>query len=268
MHRNSLLRRSFAVAFVCLGAAACHHGSSSIPITTATADPQGIWTGTDQVSGLGITGFINGDGVATFIRSDGTLYAGTVTISETTVSGSFDGYSPIGTTFADGTNFGLGSFGGTVVTGTSLDANWNFTTVDSMTTNNIWNLSFDPLWEQASSLAAIAGTYTDSEAHSPTNGATVTISASGAISGTSSATGCDLTGQVTVNLPANDVYQITLSYQSCTDTVLNGIQFTGLGIVNSSVTPAQVLIGVSGEASNQTDPNKLYFGVVMQLTAS
>ncbi len=268
MHRNSLLRRSIAVAAVCVGTAACHHGSSSIPITTATANPQGIWTGTDAVSGLTLTGFINGDGAAAFIRSDGTLYTGMVTISENTVSGALDGYSPIGTTFPDGTNFGLGTFGGTVVTASSLDANWNFTTVESMTTNNIWSLSFDPIFDKASSLTAIAGTYTDSEAHSPTNGATVTISATGAISGTSSTTGCALTGQVTVNLPANDVYQITLSYQSCSDTVLNGIQFTGLGIVNSSVTPSEVLIGVSGEASNQTDPNKLYFGVVMQLTAS
>lgn len=267
MRRYSLLCRSFAATVLCIGAAACHHSSSAIPTTTATANPAGIWTGTDAVSGLSLTGVIDATGDSVFIRSDGVLFAGTLLVSEATVSGTLDGYSPLGTMFADGTNFGLGTFGGSVVTATSIDANWNFTTVDSMTTNNMWSLTFDPLWHTASSLTAIAGTYTDSEAHSPTNGATVTISATGAISGTSATTGCVLSGQVTVNTSANDVYSISLSYASCTDTVLNGIHFTGRGILNSSVTPAVVLTGVTGEAANQTNPNSIYFGLVMMLTA-
>lgn len=268
MRRDSLLCRSFGVAALCIGAAACHHGNSGIPITTATADPEGIWSGTDAITGLTLTGFINTAGLSEFIRSDGVLYSGTLLISETTLSGTLYGYSPIGTTFADGTNFGLGTFGGTVVTGTSIDSNWDFTTINSLTTNTIWTLAYDSLYAKASSLTAIAGTYTDSEPHSPSNGATITISTSGVISGTSTATGCVLTGQVTVNYPTNDVYAISLSYASCTNTVLNGIPFTGLGILNAAVTPAEVLIGVTGEAANQTDPNKMNFGVVMMLTAS
>lgn len=268
MRRYSPLCRSLAIAVLCVGGAACHHGSSAISTTTATANPAGIWTGTDAVSGLSLTGVIDATGDSVFIRSDGMLFAGTLLISEATLSGTLDGYSPLGTTFADGTNFGLGTFGGSVVTAASIDANWNFTTVDSMTTNNMWSLTFDPLWTTASSLSAIAGTYTDSEPNSPTNGATVTISATGAIDGTSTTTGCVLSGQVAVNTPTNDVYSISLSYTNCTDTVLNGIHFTGLGILNSAVTPAVVLTGVSGESTNQTNPNLLYFGLVMTLTAS
>lgn len=267
MRRYSPLCRSLALAALCIGAAACHHSNSAIPTTTATANSAGIWTGTDSVTGLALTGVIDAAGDSTFIRSDGTLFAGTLLISEATLSGTLYGYSPFGTTFADGTNFALGSFGGSVVTATSIDANWNITTVDSMTTNNMWSLSFDPLWHTASSLTAIAGTYTDSQANSPTIGATVTISSSGAISGTSATSGCVLSGQVTVNAPANDVYAISLSYASCSDTVLNGIHFTGFGILNSSVTPAVVATGVTGEASNQTNPNAIYFGLVMTLTA-
>ncbi len=267
MGRYSLLRRRLALAAFSVGAAACHHGSSGISTATATANPNGIWTGTDSVSGLSLTGFINAAGESAFIRSDGVLFAGLLTIEQTSLYGTLDGYAPYGTTFADGTNFGLGSFGGVVATASVLNATWSFTTVDSMTTDNIWMLTFDPLWNKASSLTAIAGTYTDSDPHSPTNGATVTISSTGAINATSSATGCVLSGQVTVNYPANDVYEISLSYASCSDTVLNGIQFTGLGILDSSVTPATVLTGVSGEASNQTNPNKMYFGLVMMLTA-
>jgi hypothetical protein len=267
MRRYSPFCRSLALAGLCIGAAACHHNSSAIPTTTATANAAGIWTGTDAVSGFSLTGVIDAAGDAMFIRSDGMLFAGTLLISEATLSGTLDGYSPLGTTFADGTDFGLGTFGGSVVSATSIDATWNFTTVESMTTNNIWSLSFDPLWRTASSVTAIAGTYKDSQEHSPTNGATVTISSTGAISGTSATTGCVLSGQVTANTPANDVYSISLSYASCTDTVLNGIHFTGFGILNSSVTPAVVLTGVTGEASNQTNPNLLYFGLVMTLTA-
>ncbi|MGA2778918.1 MAG: hypothetical protein ABSF94_15285 [Steroidobacteraceae bacterium] len=267
MRRYSHLCRSFVVLAFGMAAAACHHSSSSISTATATADPEGIWMGTDQ-NGLSLTGFINAAGQSEFLRSDGTLFSGTLIISEATLAGTLDGYAQIGTTFADGTNFGLGTFGGTVVTRSSIDANWNFTTIDSMTTDNIWTLTYNSLYAKPSSLGSIAGSYTVSEPNGPSDGSTIAISATGAISGTNSATGCVLTGQVTVNYPTKDVYQIALSYASCTEAVLNGIPFTGLGILDTTVTPAQVLIGVTGEAANQTDPNKINFGLAMMLTAS
>jgi len=263
MRRYPHLCRFIAVTALGLGAAACHHGSSGIATTTATADAAGIWTGTDSISGLAVTGLINTAGQSEFIRADGLLFAGTLVISESTLSGTLYGYSPYGTTFPDGSDFGLGTFGATVVTAASIDATWNFTTVKSATTENMWSLSYDPLYITASSTTAIAGTYTNTETIGPSAAATVTISASGAISATSTASGCVLTGQVTANEPTDDIYKVTFSYASCTDTTLNGVQFAGLGMLNSAVTPAQVLVAVTGEAPDQSN-----YGLVMTLTAS
>ena len=85
MRRYSLLCRSLALAALCIGAAACHHSSSAIPTTTATANAAGIWTGTDSVTGLALTGVIDAAGDSSFIRSDGMLFAGTLLISEATL---------------------------------------------------------------------------------------------------------------------------------------------------------------------------------------
>jgi len=262
MRRYPHLCRFIAVTAFGLGAAACHHGSSSISTATATADPVGIWTGTDSISGLAVTGLINTAGESEFVRADGMLYDGTLTISESTLSGTLYGYSPYGTAFPDGSNFGLGTFGGTVVSASSIDATWSFTTINSATTDNMWSLAYDALATTASSMAAIAGTYTNTETDGPSASATVTISASGAISATSSSSGCVLSGQVTANEPTINIYEVTLSYASCTDTALNGIQFAGLGTLNPA-TPAKVLIAVTGEATDQSN-----YGLVMTLTAS
>ncbi len=44
--------------------------------TVTTASPVGVWVGSDSVSGLDVTAYVNSAGQATFIRSDGVQFDG------------------------------------------------------------------------------------------------------------------------------------------------------------------------------------------------
>ena len=65
---------------------------TSSTMTTATATTStggsaaGIWSGTDSAGGLQLTGLINANGQADFIRSDGVQFIGTASVSGATPS--------------------------------------------------------------------------------------------------------------------------------------------------------------------------------------
>lgn len=265
MRRSVGLLRCLAVLGLGLGSGACHHGSSSPAVASTTANPTGVWKGTDSVSNLTLVGFINTAGQADFIRADGVQFTGILAASASTLSGTLDGYSRFNGTFADGSTYGVGALGGSVSTSQSIGATWTFTTADNTTTENEWSLTYVAADNIASALSAVAGNYTDSEPNDASNGATVTISGSGALSAQNPTNSCVLSGQVTANDPTIDVYQVSVKYASCTgvDAALNGIDFSGLAAVDASVKPAQVLIGVVGESSSGNS-----YGLVMVLNAT
>src|SRR5580692_7491898 len=84
----------------------CNSGSdssTSATTTTTNASATGVWSGTDSVSNLAVTAFINSAGLADFIRADGLQFVGTVQISGSTLDVAVDGYSNLGgTAFSDG----------------------------------------------------------------------------------------------------------------------------------------------------------------------
>ena len=61
-------------ATLLLGACNSSDNSSSSGGDTGTQSATGIWTGTDSVSGLAVTGLIDSGGRAYFIRGDGANY--------------------------------------------------------------------------------------------------------------------------------------------------------------------------------------------------
>jgi hypothetical protein len=69
---------------------------------TSNASATGVWSGSDSVSGLGVTALINAAGQATFIRGDGVQFTGTVQVSGSTLAVTVDGYTDFGNTFSDG----------------------------------------------------------------------------------------------------------------------------------------------------------------------
>jgi len=257
---------------VAAAAAAACHGHSSPNTATDQQNPFGIFSGTDS-AGNAVTAIIDTSSSAVFIsatkNSAGQLvytqYTGLVSGLQSTIDGTLHGYPQALQEFADGSNFGIGTLGGLVTTNTSLSGTFEFTTTNNTTSTTVWMLSFDSIYSTAGSLTAIAGNYSDATLDDPADGATVSITASGAMTAQAPATGCALTGQLSASTESNDIYPVTLSYASCTGPAasLNSIQFTGFAILNTTVSPTQVTIAVTGETSSRTN-----YGVVMALAAT
>jgi len=258
-------------AVVVAGCAAACHGSSS---NTATDQqyPFGIFKGTDS-SGNAVTAIIDTSYSAVFISASKnsagqllyTQYTGIVAGLQSTIDGTLHGYPQALQTFADGSNFGIGTLGGLVTTSKSLSGTFSFTTTANSTSTTVWTLVYDSIYDTGGSLSAIAGNYSDATLDDPSSGATVSITASGAMTAQAPATGCALTGQISASSESKDIYPVTLSYASCTGTAaaLNSISFSGLAVLDTTVSPAQVTIAVTGESAKQTN-----YGVVMALTAT
>ena len=252
-------RRGFAVSnkstrtvlacFALIAACGCgggggYGGGGGGPIfVSVNADPGGIWTGTDSLTpALTLAVVITEAGQVRGIRSDGAQYVGTVTTSGNNISGSFNGYLPAGSTFADGSNHGTGSISGTISAGHSITATVTFTTANNSTESGALNGTFDSLYNTGSSLASISGNYTN-----PQTGATVSVTSAGVITSQEATTGCVINGTVSIIDARYDVYNVSYSFASCLGAYafLNGTTATGLGVLNTTVNPVHALIGVS-----------------------
>ena len=233
------------VAFVLLTLLAACGGGSGSQLTTVDASPGGIWKGIDPISGLALVGLVDEMGNFHFLRGDGVQYVGKASVSGNAVSAAFDGYAPFGSVFPDNTTHGMGTLSGTVHERSSMSSNVQFTTDANSSSSGALALTFDGLYNSGSSLAAIAGNYTDT-----VSGDTVSVSGAGDIFSQDAATGCVINGTVSIINAAYDAYAVSYSYANCTGTaaVLNGVQFSGLGALNATVNPAQVLIGVTGKS--------------------
>lgn len=232
----------FALLAACGGGGGGYGGGGSNP-PPPNASPGGIWMGTDSVTNLAVEGLVDENGEAHFIRADGVQYIATVTTSGDSFSAHVDAYTPLGTAFPDGSIHATGTVAGTINERVSITATTNFTTDKGSVTNGTLDLTFNQLYDQPSSLAAIAGNYTD-----VSSGATVSLNANGVIFAQDATTGCVVNGNVTIIDATYNAYGISVGYASCTgaSSVLNGTTLTGLATLDQSVNPAQVIAGVSG----------------------
>jgi hypothetical protein len=245
-------------------------GTSSSSSSSTTASAAGIWTGIDSATGLGMTGLVNADGQADFILSNGVQYVGTAQVAGSALAITLDGYAQFGAAFTDGSTYGVGTFSGTVTSGSSITGTLSFTTSDNTSTSSSWSLTFSSLYDTAGPLSAVAGSYTDdtsavSAGLDPLTNATVTISSTGAISSQGASSDCVLNGTVSNGNASYDVYQVSYTYENCTGSYagLNGVQFSGLANINPNSSPPQMLIAVTGVSSSGTD-----YGVVLALNAT
>jgi len=260
--RASSLRLSATLAIAAALACGCNStddGSGSSSSTTTNASATGVWSGSDSSSGLGITAIINSAGEASFIRSDGVQFDGTVDVSANTLAVTVDGYTNFPATFADNSDHGVGTLNGTVTTGSTLSGTLSFTTDGNTAVTGSWSLSYAAIANNASSTGAIAGNYTDSS-----SGAVLSITSSGVMTSQGASTGCVLNGSVSTNDTSHNVYEVAYSYASCTGTyaALNGVQFTGLATLNTAQSPAQLLIAVAGASTTAK------YGIVSTLSSS
>jgi hypothetical protein len=232
-----------------LAVAGCGGGSdstSSSGTTVQNASVGGIWTGTESDSGLQITGLIDEQGEFHFIRSDGVQYFGTATTSSNTVTASFDGYTPLTTTWPDGSTHGKGTLTGTVQQRSSFSASDQFTTDKGLRSSGTLALTFDSVYAQRSSLANVSGNWQD-----PNSGDVISVTSAGAVSWQDPATGCVGNGTVSIINTNYNAYRVTFSYANCQgpEAVLNGAQFSGLGTLYTST---QFVLGSIGSAAGVT----------------
>jgi hypothetical protein len=97
------------------------------------------------------------------------------------------------------------------------------------------NWTLDPVYNQGSALSLVAGTW------AMPGGSAATIGDSGTISGRDATTGCTISGRVSVNSPTVDLYNVVARYSGCTgaSATLNGLALSGLGMLDTSVSPNQ-----------------------------
>jgi hypothetical protein len=227
--------------------------------TTTNQSAVGIWSGSDSVTGLAVTAIVNSSGDAEFLRSDGAQFAGTAQVSGSSLAVAVDGYSNFTTTFSDGTTTGVGTISGTVTTSTTMTVNLSFTTSGDTTITGTWTLSYDSLSTLASSLAAVNANYTDG-----TTGATVSIDGLGDVNSQDATTGCVMNGTISTSDTAYDIYQVNFTYKSCTGNyaVLNDVEMSGLAVLDTGVSPQQLVIAVTGQSSSGS------YGITSYLNAT
>ena len=223
------------------------------------ASATGIWGGTDSVTGLNVAGYIDSSGEAVFIRSDGVQFAGATQVSGNTLVAAVVAYTNFGSTFNDGSTYGLGTLNGTVATGSKLTLSLRLTTNGGTAETGSWSLTFNTLSNSGSSLNTISANYTDTA-----SGSVISISGNGVMTGQNPANSCVVNGMITVINGSYDIYQVSLTYENCTGSyaVLNGLQLTGLAAFNPNTSPTQLTISVAGASSGSK------FGLVLYLQGS
>jgi hypothetical protein len=246
----------------CGGGGLGSSSASSSSGSNSTPTAAGIWNGTDSASGLALTGIINSAGVADFIRSDGAQYTGTAQVQGSALAITLDVTTQFGTGFSDGSNSAIGTFNGTISTGVSISGSVSLTTSANSTISSSWSLTFNPLYNNTSSIADVSANYADSSTGDPLDGSTWSISGAGAVTAQSGTTGCVMAdGQIATADTTNDAYEISYTLQSCggAEAVLNGVAFTGLAVLNGS----QIVVGVTGENTGGA-----HYGITSGLTKS
>ena len=272
--RSSVSAHLGLAAFGLFCIAACNDplqsGTRSPSTTPANASPAGIWSGVDSASGMQMIGVIDAGGQADFFLSNGEQFVGTAQVAGTALAISLEGYPQFGAQFSDGSTYGVGTFNGTLASGSAINGTLSFTTSANTAITSSWSLTFSSLYGMAETLASVAATYADS-AHSvsagldPLDGASVTISSNGTVFAQGAASGCVLNGTLAATASGVNLFAVTYSYASCTGTYfsLNGLKFSGLAYVNSADSPAQFVIAVAAQSTAGG-----YYGVVTDLAGS
>jgi hypothetical protein len=205
----------------------------------------GVWTATSQTGGTAsmLSDYVGNFFYQTVAGSCTELYQGELTQSYglPTVSG-----NGVFSTVQSSCNGGpqAESYSGTLSPGTSL-------TLTSAGTNSGIGLPFSwayngSAYDQPSSLAAVTGNWITP------NGYIIAIDSGGHLSGSLSSSGCTVSGRISIDDPAANVYHLAMAYSGCTSvpadlsnfvtdaTGLDGATVTGLATIDTSMSPNQL----------------------------
>ncbi len=259
MDFTSARAQGLVLALGALALGGCNSTTDSGNTNPTAQSATGVWGGTDSVSGDAVTALISSTGQAVFIRGDGDQFTGTAQVSSNNLAMSVSGYPDFSATFPDGSSYGIGTLSGTVSSAASLAATLSFTTDGNSSITGDWSLTYQSLSNDGSSTGMISGDYTDSVTQSQ-----ISISTGGVLSGTNTGNGCTMNGTVSTGDSTHDIYEVSYTFSNCTGTyqALNGIELTGLATLNSNLSPAQIIMAVTGASATAK------YGLVSTLNGS
>jgi hypothetical protein len=226
-----------AVTFVGCGGG----GPGGSPVQGAS--PGGIWRGAETASGLAITGLVDENGSADFIRADNAQFVGQITTTDNTLSGSGEAFAQTNSVFPDGSTHGQWRVSGSIQERQAITSQLTFTTDNGTTTQGTLDLVFDPLYDQPSSLADVSGGYLP-----PGGGFLLSIDTTGAMQ--MSDLICQTTGQITPIDPKYNLYQVSMT-STCDPTGTSSA--SGLATLDNSLSPTQLLIGLTSPDSGSVN---------------
>jgi hypothetical protein len=199
----------------------------------------GVWTATGNGGSAQMLAAETGQFF--YVATEGSctgLHTGTLTAqkgSTDTLSGSGI-FVPVPNAAVCGSSADAETYMGSISPGTSME----------LTGNEMFSWSYNSVYGQPSSLAAIAGNWLTP------GGDTIAISASGSLSETDATSGCTATGQISIIDPYKNAYAVSVSYANCTAVpndlanyigsaaLLNESTVTGLATINASMSPNQL----------------------------
>lgn len=145
-------------------------------------------------------------------------------------------------TYPDGSTSGTGTISGTVVERSSMTITENGTTsAGTALGSETDNWTFSSLYNSGSSLSAVTANYTDGSD-------TLSISSDGSIFEQDPATGCVINGRISILNSQYNAYSFSIDIANCTGTAAaaNGLTMAGLAALDTTVSPAQLVFGASG----------------------
>lgn len=143
--------------------------------------------------------------------------------------------------FADGTNTGTLAGSGTIQAGTSIGLS-ALTLMSSMGNSYPadWlgeSMTFDPLYDEASSFAKVAGMYNVAGSNGTVVGV-ITIAADGTLTYGPDTSGCSASGSLSIIDDMHAIMGITVSFVNCGNL---GAGMTGYAVLADTVNPAEFL---------------------------
>ena len=190
----------------------------------------GLWVGSLAIAGVpgsqDFVGISTDDGRFRFISVDtGGQFAGLVQAQGSSVTGTGDGFAPVGTTWKDGTTVTTVTMKGTLRQRESFIGSWTAGTGESGT----FDLAYDSDYEKDSSLTLLAGVWAVYDDNlNPI--ATFTIEANGQFLA-QNVNGCSSLGEISIIDSKSNIYDIVSTILNC------GIagDYAGLGALGSIV---------------------------------
>lgn len=233
---------------------ACGGGNDGGGGPAPNAAVGGLWAGATTISGesSALVGIVTEDGRGYFVSEmPDVVYWGTATSSGNQVTLALNGAGLLGWRFPDESASGTGSVSGTIKARATISGDWSFTTAGGARTTGTVSLDYLPDYADDSSLAVIAGNYTDTFW---LMGGVFNIASNGELFYQDPIDGCVINGKFAIIDPAWNAYDIEYSYSNCPAfPFFNDVTFRGLATYDADLGEVVVIANGlwAGEPSGQ-----------------